>query len=239
MEGLARELAPQFRVVEPFERQADGVELSVELHVRDLDAVFSHVLGNERTAVLGFSSGAVTAMTYAARRPERVSAVILVGSATFTAGARQEFKRQLGLRLDDASRERLRQADGLPTLEARLLARCRIVLPTYFVDPLAYPTDEWVEAQGHEQTWRDMLRLQESAAHPKEFSEIRSPVLMLHGRDDPHPGPLIFESLRQVTPQVEYVELENCGHYPWLERAARTEFLATLTIWLKLHAAVQ
>ena len=239
MEGLARDLAPEFRLVEPFERRAEGVRVSVELHVSDLDALFSHVLEQEPTAVLGFSSGAVTALTYAARHPERVSAVILVGSATFTARARQEFKRQLELRLDHAARERLRHADRLPTLEARLWARYQTVLPSYFVDALAYPSDVWLDAEGHEQTWRDVLRLQESGVHPKEFGKVRCPILMLHGRDDPHPGSLIVESLRETTPQVEYVELERCGHYPWLERAARTSFLTTLTTWLKRHAAVQ
>ena len=57
---------------------------------------------------------------------------------------------------------------------------------------------------------------------------------MLHGADDPHPGPAIRDSLRPHLPQLEYREWDRCGHYPWLERAAREEFLVVLREWLDL-----
>jgi pimeloyl-ACP methyl ester carboxylesterase len=56
---------------------------------------------------------------------------------------------------------------------------------------------------------------------------------MLHGDDDPHPGPMIRESLAPCLPQLEYVSWAKCGHYPWLEKATRTAFYNTLTKWLE------
>ena len=55
---------------------------------------------------------------------------------------------------------------------------------------------------------------------------------MMHGRDDPHPGPMIRGGLAEVLPQLEYREYERCGHYPWLEVAVRDAFLADLADWI-------
>jgi pimeloyl-ACP methyl ester carboxylesterase len=57
-------------------------------------------------------------------------------------------------------------------------------------------------------------------------------LLMLHGVFDPHPGPMIYESLRPFIQRLEYRELDRCGHSPWLERHARAEFFSILKSWL-------
>lgn len=77
-----------------------------------------------------------------------------------------------------------------------------------------------------------MLRLQREGVFPAAFSAIRVPVLMLHGAQDPHPGAMIRDSLRPHLPQLEYVEFEQCGHYPWIEKAAHERFIAVLRKWL-------
>jgi pimeloyl-ACP methyl ester carboxylesterase len=77
-----------------------------------------------------------------------------------------------------------------------------------------------------------MLRCQAEGLYPAAFERIRGPILMLHGAYDPHPGRMIHATLARVMPQIEYREWERCGHYPWLERVCRDEFLAALTEWL-------
>ena len=64
---------------------------------------------------------------------------------------------------------------------------------------------------------------------------IRSPVVMLHGDYDPHPGPMIRDSLLPVLPDLEYVEIPKSGHDPWVEREAREPFFAALIDWLSEH----
>ena len=76
------------------------------------------------------------------------------------------------------------------------------------------------------------MRLQEESVYPAAFAAIDAPVLMLHGTVDPHPGRMIRASLEPHLPQLEYHEWERCGHYPWLEKAAREEFFAVLREWL-------
>ena len=93
-----------------------------------------------------------------------------------------------------------------------------------------------IDAHAYRETWDDMLRLQRDGTYPAVFAAIRSPVLMVHGAADPHPGRMILESLEPLIPGIEYVELERCGHYPWLERSARDPFFSLLREWLGRHA---
>jgi pimeloyl-ACP methyl ester carboxylesterase len=94
---------------------------------------------------------------------------------------------------------------------------------------------EACDGRAFDETWQDMLRLQEEGVYPAAFGAIKTPVLMLHGVADPHPGGMIRASLQAYLPQLEYCEWERCGHYPWLEKAARKEFFAVLGSWLALH----
>ena len=43
---------------------------------------------------------------------------------------------------------------------------------------------------------------------------------------------MILTGLRLYLTQIEYREWERCGHYPWLEKAARNEFFSVLESWL-------
>ena len=207
MAPLARELADSFRVLEPFQRPSGEIPLTVALHVSDLLAVVT-----PGSAIAGFSWGAMLALAFAAAHPELASPLVLIGCGTF----------------DMPSRERLR---------ANIAERERLGLQVYYVDPLpgeAEPIE--FDARGHEETWADMLRLQESGVYPSAFSAIRGPVLMLHGAEDPHPGRMIWDNLRHYVPQIEYREWPRCGHYPWKERAVRDDFFAALKSWLRTRS---
>jgi hypothetical protein len=71
-----------------------------------------------------------------------------------------------------------------------------------------------------------MLQLQREGVYPSAFAAIRSPVLMLHGAVDAHPGLMIRASL-------EHQEWDCCGHYPWLEKAVCEDFFSTVTGWIQ------
>lgn len=94
---------------------------------------------------------------------------------------------------------------------------------------------EVCDARGGQETWQDMLRLQEAGVYPSRFAAIEAPVLMLHGAADSHPGRLIRATLEPYLPHLEYVEWERCGPYPWLETGVRDEF-EVLRQWLAKHS---
>jgi pimeloyl-ACP methyl ester carboxylesterase len=52
-------------------------------------------------------------------------------------------------------------------------------------------SDLSADALGHEETWNDVLRRQDEGIEPRAFAAIATPVLMIHGDDDPHPGAAI------------------------------------------------
>ena len=101
-------------------------------------------------------------------------------------------------------------------------------------DPLPEEEGEplWVDARGNVETWEDVLRLQAEGIEPAAFAAVACPVLMLHGDEDPHPGPATFDLLRRFIPQIRYRGFPRCGHRPWAERHAREPFLAALREWL-------
>ena len=139
----------------------------------------------------------------------------------------------LRLRLDRLSEE-------YPDPDERLRQEYRLTQQLYSYDPISAEQEEAepFDVRAHEETWEDMLRLQEDGVYPETFAAIRTPVIMLHGAYDPHPGKMIRASLTPHIPQLKYREWEHCGHSPWLEKAVRDEFFAVLREWLAGNAGL-
>lgn len=232
---VARELARSFRVLEPIQRRSGTEPLTVDRHVEDLGRLVRTTCGDARPALVGHSWGAMLALAFAAAHPGRASSLVLVGCGTFDRLSRLELNETLGRRTGELMRRRLELIDE-ETLDPDERLRLRGIhsLPLYShrlveldgKDPLELET---CDARGYRESWNDMTRLQDEGVYPAAFATIDVPVLMLHGTDDPHPGPRIRASLAPHLPQLEYRELERCGHYPWLEAHARDEFFALLT----------
>ena len=247
--AVARRLGESFRVLESFQRRSGGEPLTVARHVADLHELLhsrhrsprpgrtkGEGQADDRPALVGHSWGAMLALAYAAAHPGSVAALVLIGCGTFDLVAREHMRQAIDRRMDDALRQRLeRLAEEAPDPDARLSLMGDLLLPLYSHDLVADDHEDAAEAAdacGHHETWEDMLRLQEAGVYPGAFRAIHVPVLMLHGAADPHPGRMIRAILQPFLPQLEYREFERCGHYPWLERAAREEFHAVLREWL-------
>jgi pimeloyl-ACP methyl ester carboxylesterase len=232
MAPVARGLASSYRVVEPFQRGSSHERLTVARHVADLHEVINFYAGCCRPPLLGGSWGAMLALAYAATHPGSTGPLILVGCGTFDLAARADLQKNIRERMNDEIRARLKRADQLDQ-EERLKASVEAMMPIYSYDIRASPHEEdKVDARAHQETWDDMERLQAEGIYPAAFATIGVPILMVHGTFDPHPGRLIFAGLRPYLPQLEYRELERCGHYPWLERAAADAFFALIHEWL-------
>jgi pimeloyl-ACP methyl ester carboxylesterase len=239
MAPVARGLADRFRVLEPLQRGSGPEPLSVARHVEDLhELIVSRRVGSP-PAVVGFSWGAMLALAHGAAHPDDAGCLVLVGCGTFDTPSRERMRAILEERTDDALRARLvHLPEAFPDPDARMMAHHAATLPTYSHDLLATNTEAVsVDARAYRETWDDALRLQREGAHPAAFAAITSPVLMLHGAEDPHPGRMILDSLAPHIRRLEYRELAQCGHYPWLERAAREAFFSCVREWLDTHLA--
>ena len=239
--GIAAGLADAFRVLEPWQRGAGEVPLTVAVHVADLHHLITTRCDAAAPAIVGQSWGAMLALAYAAVHPDRAGPLVLVGCGTFDPVSRTELNRRLDERLTDDLRRQLADLDRQPMPDhQRMLAAHQIRQPIYEYDPLPEPPHPAeshkppFDMEAHNQTWRDMLALQVGGLYPNAFRAIRSPVLMVHGEHDPHPGALIRDSLTPHIPHLFYQELPRCGHSPWRERHAQDVFFRILREWLSL-----
>jgi pimeloyl-ACP methyl ester carboxylesterase len=234
MAPVARGLEDRFRVLEPFQRGSGVEPLTVARHVEDLHELVVSNRAEEKPALVGSSWGAMLALAYAAEHPDAAAALVLIGCGTFDLRARARMRAILEERMGDGLRQRLeRLEEEIPDPDARLNTMADLIEPLYSCDPAPEEDEsEPVDARANEETWNDMVRLQAEGLYPAAFRAIRSPVLMLHGEYDPHPGAMIRAGLAEIMPQLEYREWEQCGHYPWKERAVRDEFFSILRDWL-------
>lgn len=235
---LARALADPLYILEPWQRWSSDLPLTVDRHVADLAEVVSRCTPGEKPALVGESWGAMLALAFASRFPNRVCALVLVGCGSFDPSARARLHETLEQRTTPELAARLAELEGeLPDAAERFAEGHRLSdsLYTYSRAADAHDPIEHFDLKGHSESWSDMLRLQASGALPAEFAAIRCPVLMLHGAYDPHPGAMIRDSLTPHLPQLEYHEFERCGHSPWVEEHARDRFLGTARGWLEQH----
>jgi len=236
--GLARLLAKEFQVLEPLQRRSRQVPLTMSQHVQDLAEVAPPV-----GILVGHSFGAMLALSYASRHPSRVARVMLIGCGTYNEQCREKMKETLTTRLGDAGNASLRELRvalerakdaGERNAIMRKLGAVFSLLESYeLMDETEKERDHIeMDARGHEETWQDVLKLQAQEFEPQIFAEIKVPVMLIQGDTDPHPGPMTRDLLKRVMPQLEYWELERCGHEPWRERFARDSFTEVLRIWL-------
>jgi pimeloyl-ACP methyl ester carboxylesterase len=177
------------------------------------------------------------ALAYAAEHPEDAGPLVIIGCGTFDVESRKRMHSILEERMDESTRNQLAAIPKkYPDPDAQLMKVFELNRPLYDYNAAGCERRESpvvsFDMRAHKETWQDMLKLQEGSIYPSAFSSIKSHVLMLHGAYDPHPGRMIRDSLTPHLPQLEYRELDKCGHRPWIERAVRNDFFVFLKSWL-------
>jgi 3-oxoadipate enol-lactonase len=188
---------------------------SIEEMADDLAAVLDR-LGIERTAVLGHSLGGYLAQELALRHPERVDALVLVGTAPGGPANVPVPRATLGEWLASAQ---------LPPAEF-----ARATMPSSFA---AGWTDAHPAAYEHflairlehptpPEAWRaqfDAARAWTAVAHPLERIDV--PALVVHGDGDRVVPVENGRELARRIPGAELHELPGRGHVPNLEEPAQ------------------
>ncbi len=194
-------------------------EFSKDTTARDAAAV-ADAVGLPRSVVLGHSGGGAVALAYALAYPERISHLILLSTAAWWS---------------DPSP--LRTDEGLPATEAEMRERMReeVARSVRHPERFAHAMDEllprmrfspdrlqWVVRAGAK-TYDIRERL----------SEIRAPTLILHGREDGRVPLERAEELHRGIRGSRLVVLEDCGHWPHVEK--RAEFVDAVKAFLGLE----
>ena len=229
MAPVARELAAGFGVVEPLQSAMSLEGQIAELHAQLTEHATLPV------KLVASSWGAILALFVAARFPELVARMVLVGCAVFDAASSASIGPRRMARLTPRQRERIEllqqvlasasgeEGDQLMAEWGSLLSEADMY------DPLPSEVDTTgvikVQAGLHRRVWADFVALRDtSGALAARFSGIRTPTLVVHGDYDPHPIDGIRPYLERWLADVRFRILRNCGHYPWRERQAREAF---------------
>jgi pimeloyl-ACP methyl ester carboxylesterase len=219
-------------------RPADPGAYRIDDYVADLEELRVH-LRLERILLLGWSHGAVVALSYAIAHPDRVERLVVVGGAARFGEeqlgaiedvvARREgepwFPRaKAALELESsgvASEEELRQAmaDMMPLYFCRYDGRAQ----RYAVEV----ADDVPNA--------DAMGLWETEIFTtfdlrSRLPSIRAPTLVITGEDDFVTGPTCAREVAALVPAAELAILPECGHMLWVEQ--RYAFVRAVTRFL-------
>jgi pimeloyl-ACP methyl ester carboxylesterase len=151
--------------------------ISFDAAVEDLEAVV-YAAGLERFALLGISQGAAVSLAFAARRPERVSKLVLAGGY---ARGRLVVAPESAAALE-ATKTLVREGWGRDNPAFR-----QIFTSLGFPEATATQMHELNELQRISATGEAAARIMDMQAHidvSADLARIRCPTLVLHSRDD-------------------------------------------------------
>jgi pimeloyl-ACP methyl ester carboxylesterase len=230
MTPVARELSGRGGVLEPIQ-----TAMTLEGQVGELAALLrEHAL--VPVTLIGYSWGAWLGVLLAARQSDLVRNLILVGSGPFEAEYASRIEQTRLSRLSDVEKREvgnLIRVIGDPDSQGREEAFARFGelysrADTY--EPLP-EGDDPVEFRPDifEAVWPEGAELRRTGRLIEEVSNVRCPVVAIHGDYDPHPAEGVEAPLSRILKDFRFVLLSRCGHKPWVERHARDEFYRILS----------
>ena len=226
--SLARRLSQYTGVVEPFQS-----EMSVSGQVRELaEQIESDA--DPPAYVFGHSWGAWLVYLLAHRSPGLVQKVFLIGSGAFDASYLPELKRRRRSRLTESEREeydelpRLIEATAGPKKEA-LLSRLGALAgkaDSYCVEEAPGDSEGSLalNAAQFSAVWPEASRMREEGHFTGIAHEIQVPIRVIHGEHDPTPIEGVIDPIKDQLTDLKWYKLPKCGHDPWKEKHAKSEF---------------
>jgi len=225
MAPVARELSSTRGVLEPLQTAA-----SLKGQVQELHSVLKKK-GDPPIILIGWSWGAMLSFIFAAQYPSFVKKLILIGSGAYEEKyAVDIMKTRLGRLSEDERAETLSLMETLddPAIRDKntLMAQLgKLISKADSYDPLPHDS-EVLECQYdvYQSVWRQAWELRNSGKFLELGKNIQCPVVAIHGDYDPHRAEGIKVPLSCILRDFRFILLKNCGHQPWLERAARDRF---------------
>lgn len=219
------------------DREKEGY-VGWQTHVADLARVVAE-LGVTPLTLVGYSWGGLLALLYAreaaaGRVAVAPSRMVLIDPAPVTRHFRDEFEREFARRQASPEVQALREQLATSGLRERDLDAYRhrsfeLSVAGYFADPRAA-----VDLTPFRVTGRVQQAVWDSLGHydllsDRDFEEITTPMLIVHGRQDPIP--VASSEACASALHASLVVIDQCGHVPYVEQpdalfSATEDFLA-------------
>jgi pimeloyl-ACP methyl ester carboxylesterase len=231
MAPVARELAKTMGVLEPFQTQytIDGQASELANVIREQAA--------PPVTLIGHSWGAALSYLTAAKYPELVKKLILIGTSPIIAkkGPRPDAIPAYIERFSESERADFFGIvnnlwdDKTEDKNAEFGKLCYLIekAETYEALPAK---DEVIEYQFgiNKSIGQELNNMIESETLIEAGKKIKCPVTVIQGDYDTNSTAEVKEALSLIVKDFKFVLLEKCGHYPWLEKFARDEFFRIL-----------
>jgi proline-specific peptidase len=211
--------------------------INFRAYVADLEALRMH-LGVDRITLVGNSWGMMLALAYAGHYPERIRAIVTLGSGPITSDYARAFEDNRRLRLTPEAIRTVKFWSDPARYSANVPRAAwetsRATAPAFFVDPedaLSYVGNFTMEDL-NPYVFSAFLEAEPSFDLRRGLMRIKAPVLLLQCRQDIAGEANIYEA-HTLIENSKLVLLHTCGHMPWLEQPEQTwqhvnEFLRTI-----------
>lgn len=237
MAQVAKELSITYGVLEPLQTKA-----SIEGQLQELYAILKKN-GDFPVAMIGWSWGAWLSFIFAARYPALLKKLILISSGPYEEKYAADIMKTRLNRLNREERaealnliETLKGSSVDNSIKDKNLTMARFGKLIYKADSYnsVNNENESTEYQSNVQVdiylyvWKQASELRSSGKLLEFGKKIQCPVVAIHGDYDPHPAEGVKKPLSRVLKDFQFILLENCGHHPWLENAAKDRFYKIL-----------
>ncbi len=191
--------------------------ISIASHVDDLGDVVRAAGGDARVHLAGHSLGTIICQHFAARHPERVASLALIGPFPEPPDAARAALR------DRAAKAR---AEGMRGIADAIVAGGTADDTKVNQPAAAAFVRESVMAQPPEGYARNCEALAE--ARSADLSRITCPTLLITGDQDRTAPPDVGRAMASVIPGAELQVLTACGHWATIERAKQVNYALTV-----------
>ncbi len=191
--------------------RSEAVAPDVDVFAETLAELLDH-LGCARFALVGHSMGGVVAARLAARRPDRVTHLVLSCS-------HPGYGEPADSPVQPRIAERVRELATLGGAEyGRIRARGLFPAGTAPGEPMELAAR--IAAEVRPEGIRCSTRMLQLADNRPILPRLTMPILVVTGGRDPVVKPTLTEALRSLTPSARHVTLPGLGHAPYLEDPA-------------------
>jgi proline iminopeptidase len=199
--------------------------VNVDRYIEDLNGLYKE-LGNQKLILVGHSWGGMLSFSYAANEPEKIEKIILLNTGGVTDKFYTWFGSNINMRLFPEDLE-LYQSQ-IDNKRSTLVA----IWPGYFFDrEMALKSRPALDYKFSNQGGINSLASgdlrKRSEERVEKLKNYTGPIDLITGRQDPVGESVVYEA-KEILPHLNYTFIENCGHFPWLEKEDRSKIFYDL-----------